>query len=141
MESQLLSILRPAAFKKVKSFKYRDIVQWATRMEAIWMCWQAVVSQYLWNTRDGVRRMLSAGRCRKNGRKAVEMNRHDPWAHHAVDHVFEKGRLDEGIAWMESLSGVWERSTLYTHNWWHVVLYYLDKEDYRKVLELYNTRI
>ncbi len=57
------------------------------------------------------------------GRRAVEMNRHDPWAHHAVAHVMEtQGRLEEGIAWMESLSDTWENcnSLLYTHNWWHI---------------------
>lgn len=78
------------------------------------------------------------------GCEAVAMNRHDPWAHHAVAHVFEtQGRLSEGIAWMESLSDIWEihHSTLYTHNWWHIAFYYLDQEQYGKVLELYDTRI
>jgi len=78
------------------------------------------------------------------GRKATEMNRHDPWAHHAVAHVMEtQGRLDEGIAWMESLSDTWENcnSLLYTHNWWHIALYYLEKEEIKKVLKLYDTHI
>lgn len=78
------------------------------------------------------------------GRRAVEMNRHDPWAHHAVAHVMEtQGRLEEGIAWMESLSDTWENcnSLLYTHNWWHIALYYLEKEEIQKVLALYDTYI
>ena len=78
------------------------------------------------------------------GRRATAMNRHDPWAHHAVAHVMEtQGRLDEGIAWMESLSDTWEdcNSLLYTHNWWHIALYYLEKEEIQKVLTLYDTRI
>ncbi|MBW4575825.1 MAG: tetratricopeptide repeat protein [Aphanothece sp. CMT-3BRIN-NPC111] len=78
------------------------------------------------------------------GRRAVEMNRHDPWAQHAVAHVMEtQGRLDEGIAWMESFSDTWENcnSMLFTHNWWHVALYYLEKEDIQKVLTLYDTTI
>lgn len=78
------------------------------------------------------------------GRQAVEMNRHDPWAHHAVAHVMEtQGRLDEGIAWMEGFADSWENcnSMLYTHNWWHIALYYLEKEEIQKVLALYDNHI
>lgn len=78
------------------------------------------------------------------GRRAVEMNRHDPWAQHAVAHVMEtQGRVEEGIAWMESLSDNWEscNSLLYTHNWWHIALYYVEKEEFAKVLALYDTHI
>jgi hypothetical protein len=78
------------------------------------------------------------------GRQATEMNRNDPWAHHAVAHVMEmQGRLEEGIAWMESLSDTWENcnSMLYTHNWWHIALYYLEKEEFENVLSLYDTHV
>jgi len=78
------------------------------------------------------------------GRRATQMNRHNPWAHHAVAHVMEtQGRLDEGIAWMESLSDTWEEcnSLMYTHNWWHIALYYLEKQEIQKVLALYDTQI
>jgi tetratricopeptide (TPR) repeat protein len=78
------------------------------------------------------------------GRRAVEMNRNDPWAQHAVAHVLEtQGRVDEGIAWMESLADSWENcnSLLYTHNWWHIALYYLEKEEIQKVLALYDTHV
>lgn len=76
------------------------------------------------------------------GRKANEMNRRHPWTHHAIAHVlYSQGRLDEGIAWTESVCDVWEDSGFYTHNWWHTALYYFDKEDFKKVLELYDTRI
>ncbi|MBD1920128.1 tetratricopeptide repeat protein [Microcoleus sp. FACHB-831] len=78
------------------------------------------------------------------GRQATQMNRYDPWAHHAVAHVMEtQGRLDEGIAWMESHSDTWNKcnSLLYTHNWWHIALYYLEKEEIPKVLKLYDTHV
>ena len=77
-------------------------------------------------------------------RKATAMNRHDPWAHHAVAHVMEtQGRVNEGITWMESLADTWENcnSMLYTHNWWHVALYYLEQGEKDKVLELYDNRV
>ncbi|AFY41772.1 tetratricopeptide repeat protein [Nostoc sp. PCC 7107] len=78
------------------------------------------------------------------GRKATTINRYDPWAHHAVAHVMEtQGRVDEGIAWMESLADTWENcnSMLYTHNWWHIALYYLERGDMQKVLAIYDTHV
>lgn len=45
----------------------------------------------------------------ETGRRAVAMKRNHPWAHHAVAHVLEtQGRLQEGIAWMESVADTWE---------------------------------
>ncbi|MBW4602047.1 MAG: tetratricopeptide repeat protein [Calothrix sp. FI2-JRJ7] len=78
------------------------------------------------------------------GRMATSYNRNDPWAHHAVAHVMEaQARIDEGIAWMESLADTWNdcNSMLYTHNWWHIALYYLERGNHQKVLQLYNTHI
>jgi tetratricopeptide (TPR) repeat protein len=78
------------------------------------------------------------------GRQAIEIDRHDPWAHHAVAHVMEtQGRVDEGISWMETFADSWENcnSMLYTHNWWHVALYYLEKHDQQKVLSLYDAKV
>ena len=44
---------------------------------------------------------------------------------------------------METLGDTWENcnSLLYTHNWWHIALYYLEKEESQKVLALYDTHI
>lgn len=78
------------------------------------------------------------------GRKAVSLNRQDPWAQHAVAHVMEtQGRLEEGIEWMEGLADTWANcnSLIYTHNWWHVALFYLQKQDFDRVLSLYQTCI
>jgi tetratricopeptide (TPR) repeat protein len=77
-------------------------------------------------------------------RRAIESNRHDPWAHHAIAHVLEtQGRAAEGIAWMEQFADTWETcsSMLYTHNWWHIALYYLAQGDYQTVLHLYEKRV
>jgi tetratricopeptide (TPR) repeat protein len=80
----------------------------------------------------------------KMARQAIALNRYDPWAHHAIAHVMEtQGRVNEGIAWMESFADTWENcnSMLYTHNWWHIALYYLEQRNYQKVLKLYDTHI
>ncbi|WP_432811431.1 tetratricopeptide repeat protein [Pantanalinema sp. GBBB05] len=78
------------------------------------------------------------------GRQAVAMNRHDPWAQHAVAHVLEEqGQVEAGIIWMESVADTWEvcNSMLYTHNWWHIGLYYLALGDGQTVLQLYDEHI
>lgn len=80
----------------------------------------------------------------KQARQAIALNRYDPWAHHALAHVMEtQGRVNEGIAWMESFADTWENcnSMLYSHNWWHIALYYLEQENYQKVVSLYDTQI
>jgi hypothetical protein len=84
------------------------------------------------------------GEAEEHGRRAVEMNRRDPWAHHAVAHVMEaQGRLDDGIAWMEGLSDTWAdcNSFMLTHNWWHTALFHLDRDNGARALALYDTRV
>lgn len=77
-------------------------------------------------------------------RRAVAINSYDPWAHHAIAHILERqGRIDEGIAWMESHASTWEHcnSMLYTHNWWHIALFYLAKGAFQTVLNLYDVHL
>lgn len=92
----------------------------------------------------GLEQCHRLGEAEAVGRMALKLNRNDPWAQHAVAHVMEmQGRLTEGIAWMESYADTWENcnSMLYTHNWWHIALYYLEKADIQKVLEIYDTHL
>jgi tetratricopeptide (TPR) repeat protein len=77
-------------------------------------------------------------------RQAIAINRCDPWAHHAISHVMEtQGRLEEGITWMEHYADTWDNcnSMLYTHNWWHIALYYLALGDTQRVLQLYDQHV
>ena len=77
-------------------------------------------------------------------RRAVAINRNDPWAHHAGAHVMEtQGRLEDGIAWMEGLADTWDacNSFMYTHNWWHTALFHIDSDHTDQALALYDTRI
>ena len=79
-----------------------------------------------------------------HARQAIALKRDNRWAHHALAHVLEtQGRLDEGIALMESLSDTWEygNPVFYGHLWWHTSLYYLDAENFAKVLEIYDRNI
>ncbi|PWR18943.1 tetratricopeptide repeat protein [Zavarzinia compransoris] len=78
------------------------------------------------------------------GRHAVDLRRREPWAHHAVAHVLAaEGRIDEGIDWLESHADSWDdcNSFMLTHNWWHLALMHLDRDDAGAALALYDTRI
>ena len=50
------------------------------------------------------------------------------------------GRHEEGIEWLEGLCGNWgDVNNFKYHTWWHLALYYLEREDFVKVLDLYDT--
>ncbi|MGZ8272806.1 MAG: tetratricopeptide repeat protein [Burkholderiaceae bacterium] len=76
-------------------------------------------------------------------RRALELEARDGWAVHAVTHVMEmQGRIDEGIAWLESRERDWAPDNGFAfHNWWHLALFNLDKGDTDRVLHLYDTAI
>ncbi|MET0985463.1 MAG: tetratricopeptide repeat protein [Steroidobacteraceae bacterium] len=82
-------------------------------------------------------------RAEDTGRLALEKNRRDPWAVHAVAHVMEmQGRLREGIEWLESRRDDWAPDNGFAfHNWWHLALFYLDLGEHQRVLELYDERV
>lgn len=80
----------------------------------------------------------------EDGRRATEMQRKEPWAHHAVAHVMlTQGRHGEGIKWMQDLSNEWDdrNSFMFTHNWWHQALFYLEQEDFDTPLKLYDEKV
>lgn len=79
-----------------------------------------------------------------SARKAIEMERRDPWAHHAVAHCLEaRGRMLEGVAFLESMSDTWEdcNSFMYTHLWWHQALFLIDLDRTDEALALYDKRV
>jgi tetratricopeptide (TPR) repeat protein len=102
-------------------------------------------NHYVWGMRafglEQCHRIDEAEAC---ARKAVDMNRDDPWAHHAVAHCLEtKGRLLDGVAWMNSLSDTWANcnSFMQTHNWWHLALFLIDLDRTDEALKLFDQRV
>jgi hypothetical protein len=77
-------------------------------------------------------------------RKAIEMERRDPWAHHAVAHCLEaRGKMLEGVAFLESMSDTWNdcNSFMYTHLWWHQALFLIDLDRTDEALAIYDRRV
>lgn len=77
------------------------------------------------------------------GQQAVEMNAADAWAVHAVAHVYEmQGRTGAGMTWLEGTASGWSVDNFFSfHNWWHLALLHLEREDYASALSLYDSAI
>ncbi|XP_068170067.1 tetratricopeptide repeat protein 38 isoform X2 [Antennarius striatus] len=67
----------------------------------------------------------------------------DPWAVHAVAHVYEmKVELDKGLKHMESREKDWKVSDmLASHNYWHWALYFIEKGQYEAPLQIYDSQL
>jgi tetratricopeptide (TPR) repeat protein len=77
-------------------------------------------------------------------RRAIERQRKDPWAHHALAHCLEaRGRLLDGVAFLQSVADTWEdcNSFMYTHNWWHLALFLIDLDRPAEALALFDGRV
>ncbi len=73
------------------------------------------------------------------GRHALALNPRDPWAVHAVQHVFEmQGRIHDGIEWLNATSPNWADTALAFHNWWHLALHQLELGDIPAALDVYD---
>jgi hypothetical protein len=77
-------------------------------------------------------------------RRAIAMERREPWAHHALAHVMlTQGRISEGHAFLADVSDTWVglNSFMVTHNWWHQALFALELGHDDEVLALYDQRV
>jgi len=76
----------------------------------------------------------------RQGRKAVELERRDTWAWHAVAHTYEmRNEPREGLAWMSVDTDAWSQdSFLAVHNWWHRAVYHLELGEPDAALQLFD---
>lgn len=76
-------------------------------------------------------------------RRALSIEPRDGWAIHAAVHCMEmQGRVDQGIELLETRHDDWAPENGFAfHNYWHLGLFYLDRGQDRKVLELYDTGV
>jgi tetratricopeptide (TPR) repeat protein len=80
-------------------------------------------------------------RAEELGRRAVDLQPLDCWAHHAVAHVMEmQGRAEDGIGWMIAREPYWSGDDNFfkIHNWWHRSLYHLDLGQVDEVFALFD---
>jgi tetratricopeptide (TPR) repeat protein len=79
----------------------------------------------------------------QSGRRALELDRANAGAIHAVAHVLEmQGRVEEGVAWLNATARNWTRNAGYApHLWWHLALYHLDLADTKAALRIYDQQM
>jgi tetratricopeptide (TPR) repeat protein len=106
-------------------------------------CWSEAVPDYGYVLAMGAFGLEESGdyaAAEKAGRRAVEINPEDSWGVHAVAHVLEMhGRAKEGIAWVSGLRPHWSKANNFRfHVSWHQALFHFEREEYEKVLALYD---
>ena len=76
-------------------------------------------------------------------REAIDLNRQDGWAVHAVAHVMEmQGRAAEGAAFLAAGADGWAPNSMFAfHLWWHQALFHLDADDPAAALQLFDDKI
>ena len=76
-------------------------------------------------------------------REAIDLNRQDGWAVHAVAHVMEmQGRAAEGAAFLAAGADGWAPNSMFAfHLWWHQALFHLDANDAPAALQLFDEKI
>jgi tetratricopeptide (TPR) repeat protein len=79
----------------------------------------------------------------KQGRRAVELERRDTWAWHAVAHVYEmRNQPREGLAWMSTDTEAWSHDSFFAvHNFWHLAVYHLELGATDEALRLFEGSI
>jgi tetratricopeptide (TPR) repeat protein len=79
-----------------------------------------------------------------SARRAIAMQRQEPWSHHALAHVLiTQGRFDEGLAFMDSVQDTWVglSSFMVTHNHWHRALFLIEQLRLDEALALHDQQV
>jgi tetratricopeptide (TPR) repeat protein len=74
-------------------------------------------------------------------RTGLRMQARDPWAQHALAHVLlSRGRIREGMGFLEGASGSWVGLTSFmdTHLWWHLALFLISEGRFDAALDVYD---
>jgi len=74
------------------------------------------------------------------GWRALEMDRGDIWAAHAIAHVYEmQARRAEGLKLYEDLRGHWGGgNNLLHHLWWHAAMFHAERGEVDAALAIYD---
>lgn len=117
------------------------------RMARVLPAWSADIPGYpmlLGMYAFGLEEAGDYARAEENGRRAIELEPMDSWAHHAVAHVMEmQGRAEDGLEWMTTREPYWadDDNFFKVHNWWHKAVYLVELGRGDEALALYDSAI
>lgn len=88
----------------------------------------------------GLEEMGDYAAAEKQGRAAVELDRRNTWAWHAVAHAYEmRNQPKEGLAWMNSDPDAWAKDSFFSiHNAWHTAVFNLELGEVDEALRLFD---
>ncbi|KAL9651543.1 hypothetical protein ABK040_001489 [Willaertia magna] len=91
----------------------------------------------------GLEEAYDFDKAEKYALKALEINKTDAWAVHAMAHVKEmRGDIEGGIKFMLERENDWKDcDALACHNYWHYCLYLIDQGKYDEVIKIYDEKI
>lgn len=81
------------------------------------------------------------GEAESAARKALSIEKKEPWAQHALAHVMlTQGRTSEGADFLESVEETWTglNSFMLTHLWWHRALFYISQGRFEDARNIYD---
>jgi tetratricopeptide (TPR) repeat protein len=76
--------------------------------------------------------------------RAIALKASDPWAHHALAHIYEsQDRTNDAIRFLSARSAGWADRSIFIreHNWWHLALFHLDRGEQAKALEIFDRHL
>lgn len=76
-------------------------------------------------------------------KKSLELNKYDAWATHTICHLNEyQNTFDDGIKFLTETESDWSSCKLLScHNYWHLCLYNLERNDKDAILQIYDEKI
>jgi tetratricopeptide (TPR) repeat protein len=123
-----------------------DALNLRNRVSRVLPNWSASIPGYsyvLGMHAFGLEEMNQYADAEQTALRALSLQPKDGWAVHAAVHVMEmQGRIDEGIAFLQSREDDWAPDNAFAfHNFWHLALFCLDGAHYDRALALYDRHI
>jgi hypothetical protein len=77
-------------------------------------------------------------------RRGLAIRDDEAWCHHALAHVYlTRGEIEPGTDFLERVAASWAdlNSFMYSHNYWHLGLFYIARGRFSDALNLYDRHI
>ena len=80
----------------------------------------------------------------QSANRALQLYASEPWAQHALAHVYlTRGEIETGLQFLQERTSDWADLTsfMYTHNWWHLALFYISEGRFEDAVQIYDAHV